>query len=78
MQAILDSYICLFHLTTGIFVESVFDAFATAAFFKVVMCNVFELRYILKIWKARSPSLFSSGWPVVRRHLSLLYARICK
>ncbi|GFZ05646.1 RING/U-box superfamily protein [Actinidia rufa] len=34
-QAIMDAYLCLLHLTAGILVESLFNAFATAAFFQV-------------------------------------------
>ena len=33
-QAVLDAYLCLLHLTAGIFVEALFNTFATAAFFK--------------------------------------------
>ncbi|KAG0481560.1 hypothetical protein HPP92_012418 [Vanilla planifolia] len=33
-QAIMDAYLCLLHLTAGILVESLFNAFMTAAFFK--------------------------------------------
>lgn len=30
-QAVLDGYLCLLHLTVGIMVEPLFNAFATAA-----------------------------------------------
>jgi len=40
-QAIMDAYLCLLHLTAGILVESLFNAFATAAFFQV--CNILNL-----------------------------------
>eukprot|EP01095_Lingulamoeba_sp_RSL-Kostka_P017030 TRINITY_DN8625_c0_g1_i1.p1 TRINITY_DN8625_c0_g1~~TRINITY_DN8625_c0_g1_i1.p1 ORF type:complete len:579 (+),score=71.93 TRINITY_DN8625_c0_g1_i1:256-1737(+) len=76
VQAILDSYICLFHLTTGLFMEPVFDAFATAAFIKVIIFSVFEMRFVLLVWKSRDPQLFAQGWQTIRRHLSLLYIRI--
>ncbi|WOL14050.1 hypothetical protein Cni_G22830 [Canna indica] len=32
--------------------ESLFNAFATAAFFKFVVFSIFEMRYLLAIWKA--------------------------
>jgi len=35
--------------------ESLFNAFATAAFFKFVIFSIFEMRYLLAIWKARAP-----------------------
>mmetsp|Transcript_5222 Transcript_5222/g.19155 ORF Transcript_5222/g.19155 Transcript_5222/m.19155 type:complete len:558 (-) Transcript_5222:137-1810(-) len=73
-QAILDAYLCLLHLTAGIVVESLFNAFATAAFFKFVIFSIFEMRYLLAIWKARRPSNFE-GWGSMRRELSILYSR---
>lgn len=60
-QAVLDSYLCLVHLTTGIVVEALFNAFATAAFFKFLIFSVFEMRYLLLIWKARRPHGFNDG-----------------
>jgi hypothetical protein len=57
-QAIIDSYLCLVHLTTGIVVEALFNAFATTAFFKFMIFSVFEMRYLLLIWKARRPQGF--------------------
>ncbi|XP_056843449.1 transmembrane E3 ubiquitin-protein ligase FLY2-like [Raphanus sativus] len=74
-QAIMDSYLCLLHLTAGIFVESLFNAFATAAFFKFVVFSIFEMRYLLTIWKATRPSNSGEGWETMRRELSFLYSR---
>ncbi len=54
-QAVLDAYLCLLHLTAGIFVEALFNTFATAAFFKFVIFSIFEMRYLLIIWKAAEP-----------------------
>jgi len=58
-------------------VDNVFNAFASAAFLKFIMFSVFEMRYMLLIWKARRPQAFNEGWAATRQHLSLLYARIC-
>ena len=52
LQAVLDAYLCLLHLTAGIFVEALFNTFATAAFFKFIIFSIFEMRYLLIIWKA--------------------------
>ncbi|KAL7086911.1 hypothetical protein ACP275_13G032200 [Erythranthe tilingii] len=73
-QAIIDTYICLLHLTAGILVESLFNAFATAAFFKFVVFSIFEMRYLLAIWKANRPPNGES-WEQMRRELSALYSR---
>ncbi|EOX99456.1 RING/U-box superfamily protein isoform 2 [Theobroma cacao] len=74
-QAIMDAYLCLLHLTAGILVESLFNAFATAAFFKFVVFSIFEMRYLLAIWKASRPMNNSEGWETMRRELSVLYSR---
>ncbi|CAH9099231.1 unnamed protein product [Cuscuta epithymum] len=74
-QAIMDAYLCLLHLTAGILVESLFNAFATAAFFKFVVFSIFEMRYLLAIWKARRPMNSGEGWEAMRRELSVLYSR---
>ncbi|CAH2077692.1 unnamed protein product, partial [Thlaspi arvense] len=73
-QAIMDAYLCLLHLTAGILVESLFNAFATAAFFKFVVFSIFEMRYLLAIWKATRPSNSGEGWETMRRELSILYS----
>eukprot|EP00268_Persea_americana_P035506 TRINITY_DN35043_c0_g1_i1.p1 TRINITY_DN35043_c0_g1~~TRINITY_DN35043_c0_g1_i1.p1 ORF type:complete len:581 (+),score=72.05 TRINITY_DN35043_c0_g1_i1:449-2191(+) len=74
-QAIMDAYLCLLHLTAGILVESLFNAFATAAFFKFVVFSIFEMRYLLAIWKASRPMSAGEGWEAMRRELSILYSR---
>ncbi|CAK9137466.1 unnamed protein product [Ilex paraguariensis] len=74
-QAIMDAYLCLLHLTAGILVESLFNAFATAAFFKFVVFSIFEMRYLLAIWKASRPMSSGEGWEAMRRELSVLYSR---
>ncbi|XP_047334596.1 transmembrane E3 ubiquitin-protein ligase FLY2-like [Impatiens glandulifera] len=74
-QAIMDAYLCLLHLTAGILVESLFNAFATAAFFKFVVFSIFEMRYLLAIWKAGRPMNSGEGWEAMRRELSVLYSR---
>ncbi|KAI4363841.1 hypothetical protein MLD38_020008 [Melastoma candidum] len=74
-QAIIDAYLCLLHLTAGILVESLFNAFATAAFFKFVVFSIFEMRYLLAIWKASRPMNSGEGWETMRRELSVLYSR---
>ncbi|OVA00378.1 hypothetical protein BVC80_1183g82 [Macleaya cordata] len=74
-QAIMDAYLCLLHLTAGILVESLFNAFATAAFFKFVVFSIFEMRYLLAIWKANRPASNGEGWETMRRELSVLYSR---
>jgi len=73
-QAILDAYLCLLHLTVGIVMEQLFNAFATAAFFEFLTFSMFEMRYMLTIWKARQGGQFDT-WGSLRRELSVLYSR---
>ena len=74
MQAVLDSYQCLMHLTAGIIVETLFHSFSTAAFFQFTLFSVFEMRVLLQIWKSRRPNT-EQTWLEIRRDLSSLYSR---
>ncbi|ORZ10077.1 hypothetical protein BCR42DRAFT_333854 [Absidia repens] len=55
MQAMMDGYICLLHLTTGVVMESVFLPFASAAFFSFILVSIFGMRYLLVIWRIQRP-----------------------
>ena len=55
MQSMMDGYLCLLHLTTGVVIETVFMPFATAAFFSFVLVSVFGMRYLLLIWRIQRP-----------------------
>lgn len=71
-QAIMDAYLCLLHLTTGIMVEPLFNAFATASFFEFVIFAIFEMRWLLMAWRTRRGA--QDGWQQ-QRELTLMYAR---
>ena len=45
-QAMMDAYLCLLHLTLGIVMEQLFNAFATASFFQFVTFSLFEMRFV--------------------------------
>jgi hypothetical protein len=75
LQAGMDAYLCLMHLTTGIIVEALFNAFALCAFFKFVLFAMFEMRYFTQVWKAQLPT---GAWPdaeTERSEISKLYTR---
>jgi hypothetical protein len=74
---IMMSYFPLLHILE-FSAESLFNAFATAAFFKFVVFSIFEMRYLLAIWKASRPLNSGEGWEIMRRELSVLYSRFCK
>jgi len=72
-NAIIDSYLSLVHLTTGVVVAPVFAAFAAAAFIKFAAFAVFWMRYLFGVWRARAqPSL---GETAIRRGLAIFYLR---
>ncbi|KAF0717459.1 Aste57867_2274 [Aphanomyces stellatus] len=75
LQAVVDSYLCLLHLTTGIVAQHIFTLFATVSFFQLIIFSIFEMRFLLVIWKARRPQQFTEGWNVMRRELTTLYSR---
>lgn len=54
-------------------VDSLFNAMATAAFFEFVIFAVFEMRYMLNIWKSRQGNLLDSR--AQQRQLLRLYAK---
>ncbi|KAI7867554.1 hypothetical protein BDF14DRAFT_1915144 [Spinellus fusiger] len=55
MQAIMDGYLCLLHLTAGIVIDTVFLPFAATSFFGFILVSVFGMRYLLVIWRIQRP-----------------------
>lgn len=55
LQAAIDGYLCIFHITAGIRTEAVFTAFATCAFMFCVLVSIFGMRYLLIIWRVQRP-----------------------
>lgn len=75
-MTILDSYLCLFDLTVGVVVGPIFHYFAAAAFLQFLLFSVFEMQYVLAVWKAQNgQTLNAGGGEAMRRELSLLYMR---
>ncbi len=57
----------------GFVIEPLFNAFATAAFFEFVNFAIFEMQYLLSIWKARRGQALDT-WHT-QRELAVLYIR---
>ena len=72
-QTVMDAYLCLLHLTAGIVVEPLFNAFAMVAFFEFVLFAIFEMRFMLLVWRAQRGQS-NDPWDT-RRELSMLYTR---
>lgn len=64
MQAVMDGYLCLLFLTTGVVIENVFIPFATAAFFTFVLVSIFGMRYLLVVWRIQRPESVRPSTPV--------------
>ncbi len=60
------------HTPTGIMLQNLFNAYATVAFFQFVIFAIFEMRYLLSVWRARRSN--ADPW-TAQRELSMLYAR---
>ena len=70
----MDAYLCLLHLTAALVLETLFNAFATAAFFEFVIFAIFEMRFLLLVWRAQRPGGLSDV-NAARRDLGVLYMR---
>jgi len=75
LQAMMDAYLCLVHLTAGIVVDPLFSNFAGLSLLEFSLFSVFELRYVLLIWKARRSRESPQDWEAIRRELGSLYSR---
>ncbi|KAL6055022.1 DSC E3 ubiquitin ligase complex subunit 1-like [Balamuthia mandrillaris] len=75
IHTVMDSHLGFIHLSAGIAVGAVFDAFALAAFVNFILFSIFEMRYLVSILKARHPEEFALGWEAVRRKIRELYMR---
>ncbi|EFJ45896.1 hypothetical protein VOLCADRAFT_93769 [Volvox carteri f. nagariensis] len=77
MQAILDAYQCLLHLTGALVVDALFAAFASIAFLQFLLFAVFEMRQTLLVFRAQRTNGTGDGgdfWSV-RRAMSAVYFR---
>lgn len=53
-QAILDALLCIAHLLLCAMLQPLFAAFASIAFFKLVIFSIFEIRYMFIIHQSRN------------------------
>ena len=70
-QSLLDATLCIAHLLLCAAVRPLFAAFATVAFFKLVIFCIVEMRYIVVIFQSHDPQrLFNTNWNNMRRVVS--------
>jgi transmembrane E3 ubiquitin-protein ligase len=76
-QTVIDAVLCLGHIYLSLFVQPLFTAFASVAFFKLLIFCVIELKYMAIIVQARynsagGPTQTSDG---LRRQVAMLHIR---
>jgi transmembrane E3 ubiquitin-protein ligase len=76
-QTAIDALLCLGHIYLSLFVQPLFTAFASVAFFKLLIFCVIELKYMAIIVQARynsrgGPNQTSDG---LRRQVAMLHVR---
>lgn len=73
LQAMIDAYLCLLHLTAGIVAESMFTALATAAFCEFVVFSMFEMRYLIACSHSRLGN--QNSWFEAQADIGTIYGR---
>ena len=75
-QSILDAVVCVVHLLLCAFLPQLFTAFASVAFFKLVIFIIVEMRYIVVISHSRDPQrFFAGGINQLRQEWALIHLR---
>jgi len=74
--AVIDAGFAFAYMSSGLLLEKLFGAFVITAFIKLLVFSVFEMRYLLVIWKARHPQNVDDSWATTQELQSKLYSRI--
>jgi len=75
-QAVLDAVVCVVHLMLCAFLPQLFTAFASVAFFKLVIFIIVEMRYIVVISHSRDPQrFFAGGINQLRQEWAMIHMR---
>ncbi|KAJ1936339.1 hypothetical protein FBU59_005086, partial [Linderina macrospora] len=75
MQAVLDSYLCMLHLTGGAFYNEIYLAFSGVSFMTFALLTMFDMRYLAMIWHVQRPEAGNANTQEGRRELWLIYFR---
>mmetsp|Transcript_44547 Transcript_44547/g.121366 ORF Transcript_44547/g.121366 Transcript_44547/m.121366 type:complete len:413 (+) Transcript_44547:252-1490(+) len=75
-QSILDAILCVTHLLLCAIIPQLFTAFASIAFFKLIIFCIVEMKYIVHISQSRDPQrFFNGGLEQMRHEFAILHAR---
>ena len=75
LQAWMDVILAVIFLSHGVIVEAFFALFAGAAFLKFLLVAVFEMRWLVEIWKAQLPPDSWTEPSFERQEVSTINAR---
>jgi len=74
-QTVLDGLLCLIHIYLSLAMQPLFTAFASVAFFKLLIFCVIEMKYMAIIIQARNSTNGGASVDVLRRQIAMLHLR---
>ncbi|CAB9530588.1 DSC E3 ubiquitin ligase complex subunit 1 [Seminavis robusta] len=74
-QTVLDALLCLGHIYLSLAMQPLFTAFASVAFFKLLIFCVIEMKYMALIIQARNSSNGGNSTELLRRQVAMLHLR---
>ncbi|GAX26600.1 hypothetical protein FisN_21Lh067 [Fistulifera solaris] len=74
-QTLLDALLCIMHIYMSLSIQPLFSAFASVAFFKLLIFCVIQMKYMAIIIQARNSSNGGQPMDVLRRQIALLHVR---
>jgi len=74
-QTVLDALLCLVHIYLSLAMQPLFTAFASVAFFKLLIFCVIEMKYMAIIIQARNTNNGGNTIDLLRRQIAMLHLR---
>ncbi|KAL3925471.1 MAG: hypothetical protein SGILL_000388 [Bacillariaceae sp.] len=74
-QTVVDALLCLVHIYLSLAMQPLFTAFASVAFFKLLIFCVIEMKYMAIIIQARNSSNGGNTIELLRRQIAMLHLR---
>ena len=74
-QTVLDALLCLVHIYLSLAMQPLFTAFASVAFFKLLIFCVIEMKYMAIIIQARNSNNGGNNTEILRRQIAMLHLR---
>ncbi len=74
-QTVIDALLCLTHVYFSLALQPLFTAFASVAFFKLLIFCVIEMKYMAIIIQARNASNGGNSAELLRRQIAMLHLR---